>query len=419
MGMIKCEKFFGRNEIRSYQEFYLAMTIAAECGRRGKQLDLSGMKIRGPNLLSKDDLGYLKYLRETGAVYDGSLPDKHFIRGSSDDLECNRPVYWFDVDCITELEGTLFKETEDSYEWNYDWAYQSYGKKYQNSVTLFPKLGNTIMHLVGHMLVCFDEEDLPVKKLVFSFNRMESMNTFMYLSLYACICSCERIRNIVELRLPYGEKCLNDIDFYVMYDSAKNGGTFKLHSWATKKEAMEKNGIQEGSIVAMYRRERITANNPAGVIKEALIARVESLGNLPEMVVTTLAVNKTKEEQELGYLEIDEEYRYIFSDMLDFRIPQNVERHNLCNVGICEYLYTEDWLMLPLDRQDTVTKIITIDGNRVTQQMDTVEAVYWILNEYDIPFDHDLYRKMYNNGRGLMWDLVDGTPHLITDTLYE
>lgn len=417
--MINCADIFGREYITSYQEFYLAMTVGAECSRRGDVLDMSMMRIIDPKLLSKNDKEYLRYLKSIGAIYDGVEPEKRIVRNSDNDYEENRSIFWFDVDKLTELQGRLFQVKEDSYHWSYSWAFESYGDQYLKSVTSLSLLGKTIMHLVGHMLVNFIMGDMPAKKMVFHFNRMEARATYIYLPLYACTCSCENIKKLVELDFEEGRRELRDLDYFVLYESSRNSGLFTLHDWKTKRRVMADHGIQEGSIVAMYKRARISANNPAGFIKEAFIAKIESLSESADFVVSRLTVNKTMEEQELDYLEIDESYRHLYSDMLDFRIPQTIERCSLYGVGVCEYFYDEEWLMMPLDKSEVTNKRVSIDGRQEVVPMNTVDAVYWILCQFNSPFDRGLYKKTYNDGKPLMWDTVDGTPALVSESMYD
>lgn len=416
--MIRCDEIFGRSYLKSYQEFYLAMTVGAECGRIGDCLDMSMMRITDPKLLSDKDKDYLRYLKSVGSIYDGSVPEKVIERGSPEDYEENRSVFWFDVDKFTELEGRLFRHEEDGYHWSHSWAVESYGNQYLKSVTGLSLAGNLIMHLVGHMLVGFHLRRIPEKKVVFHFNRKEARSTYIYLPLYACTCSCENVKKSVELVFEENRRELRDIDYYVLYESSRNSRLFTLHDWQVKKEVMKQRGIVEGSIVAFYRRERMSKNNPAGFIKEAFIGHIERICG-SRILVNELSVNKTKEEQELDYLEINEEYRHMFSDMLDFHIPKKYEWYDITSIGVCEYFYTEEWLVMPLDKSDVVNKRITINGKPVMYPLNTVEAVYWILNEFGVEFDKQLFKDMYNDGKPLMWDEVDGTPFLITDTYVE
>ena len=415
--MIRCNDVFGRDKLRSYQEFYLAMAVGAECGRRGDCLDLSMMRMSDPQLLSKADKDYLKYLKAVGAVYDGSVPEVTFARGSDRDYEEDRPKMWFDVDKITELEGRLFEERDDGYHWSHDWAYKSYGNEYLTSVTGRSIIGSTIMHLAGYMLVSFMTGTLPPKKVYFHFNRMEVRSTYIYLPLYACINSCETVKKFIELVFDEERRELRDLDYYVLFDSCRNAGRFTWHSWQKKLDAMKKNGIKEGSLVIMYHKGRMSDNNRCGVILDAFVGRIESLKDAPNISIHCLSVNKTKEEQELDYLEIDESYRYMYSDMLNFSLPQTHAMYDLCSVGVCEYFYMEEWLMLPIGSFDVTPKRITINGVQTVKGLSDVEAIYWILNQFDYDFDTELYKAMYNEGKPLLWDQVDGTPCLITDAV--
>lgn len=412
--MIRCCDIFGRTQLLSYQEFYLAMTVGAECGRRGMCLDVSMMSMSDERLLSSNDKAYLKYLKSLGAVYDGSEPEVTFTRGS-DKERYERPSLWFDVDKFTALDGRLFDVRQDGYHWSHDWAYKTYGVEYIDSVTGRSLVGNTVMHLAGYILASFMTGSLPAKKVYFHFNRIEVRSTYLYLPLYACLGSCENIKKFIELVFEEERRELRDLDYYVLYDSSRNAGLFTWHTWSEKLLAMKKAGIVEGSIVFLYKRGRMSANNRCGVITEACVGKILSLGNSPDVLIETIALNKTKEEMELDYLEIDESYRGLYSDMLNFRLPKAKTKFNLCSVGVCQYFYNEEWLMLPIDPVDLTPKRITVNGEQVVRELTNVEAVYWILNEFEYDFDTDLYKKMYNNSRPLLWDKVDGSPRLITE----
>ena len=63
--MLVCEEYFKRNYFESYSEFYLALCIAAELGRRGTYLDMSTMRIE-KNIIPTIQLDYFKYLVSKG-----------------------------------------------------------------------------------------------------------------------------------------------------------------------------------------------------------------------------------------------------------------------------------------------------------------------------------------------------------------
>jgi hypothetical protein len=410
--MIDCSQVFGRAVIVSFQEFRLALAMGAECGRRGITLDMSMMRVLDPNVLSSKDKEYLNYLRSIGAIYDGTIPEKRIVRNSKEDRISDRSVLWYDVDKFTELGSSLFLEKEDGYHWSLDWALQTYGPKYISTVANRTLMSATLTHLLGYVIIGIIVGDLPPKKLLIHLNRMEVRSTYTYLKLYACMTSCENIKNFVELVFEEQRKELKDLDYFVLFESSHNAGLFKWHDMSVKVEAMKKHGIQVGSIVALYKRHRISDSNPAGCIKEAYIARIDDISNT-SISYTMMGVSKTKEEQEQDYLEIDQQYRGMFSDMLKFSIPCTKETCSISDIGVFTYFYREELLLVPLDKVDVVEKLITIDGVRQKCSLNTVEAVYWILCQHDVDFDRDMYARMYNGGSLLLWDMVDGTPALI------
>ena len=50
-------------------------------------------------------------------------------------------------------------------------------------------------------------------------------------------------------------------------------------------------------------------------------------------------------------------------------------------------------------------KRITVQGKEADVEMNEVDAIYWLLCQYEIDFDRELYKHMYNNDEDLLWDL--------------
>ena len=65
---MKCISLFGKSMFESYSEFYLAMCFAAELGRRGEYLDMSGMSVDN-DILSDMEIDYFHYLGYMGYVH--------------------------------------------------------------------------------------------------------------------------------------------------------------------------------------------------------------------------------------------------------------------------------------------------------------------------------------------------------------
>ena len=73
-------------------------------------------------------------------------------------------------------------------------------------------------------------------------------------------------------------------------------------------------------------------------------------------------------------------------------------------MGIENYFYDESQFITLISPTEKVNKLITIDGKQVQKEMSCIDAIYWLLCQYEIDFDREVYKHMYNNDQDLMWD---------------
>ena len=412
--MLRCEDLLETKNINTYYEFLFAMALAAECGRRGTSLDMSKMRINNSNLLSPDDIAYMHYLKDIGSIYDGTENSKKYDRGSSRDTAEGEVLYYFDVNAVTELGDTLFDEKEDGYYWSTDYAFNSY-KSFIKGVLKRRTVSNTLLHLTAHMLICFKLNEKVRKPLKFYFKNYEVVTMHIYLILIACSRTLKPLKDIIDISFDknYIDN-LGDIDFGILYDTSRHANRGKKLSCSEKFDIFRSYGFEKGSIAVLYERGRLRENNKVGVILRASIIRIddfnEDVNTRAGWSVTKFSVNKTKEELEDDYYGIDEEYRSTFSDLLNPTIGKSSSTLGFENTGIGVFFSDEEYLIMPIEREEKVFKKVTIDGKLATIELDDVESVYWILNEYGVDFDKDMYKKFYNQGKPLMWDMYDCTP---------
>ena len=417
--MIKCNELIGKSSIDFYYEFLFTMALAAECGRRGTSLDMSMMKVFDKSMLSANDLAYMQYLKDTGSIYDGTDNCKKFERGSADDVISKRPKYFFDVNAVSELYDVLFEEREDCYLWSRNHSFQMYGN-YANDLVHMKKTGNTILHLMAHMLICFKLGERIKKVVRFYFKNFEVKSIHMYIDLLACMKTLDALKGIVTIDFDenYAE-CVSDIDFNILYAVSIHANRMKKWSCSEKFDVFKKYGFEKGSIAVLYERDRISENNPLGSIVRASIVRIDDynddLYSRAGWYLTKYSVNKTIEESEDDYYGMDEEWRGAFSDLLKPYLGESSSFISFENLGIGTYFCDEEFILMPLERDEKVHKKVSIDGKLVTVELDDVEVIYWILNQYGVNFDKELYKKYYNKGQPLMWDKYDCTPVHRTD----
>ena len=417
--MIDCSKLFGKRTLVNYQEFNLAMAMAVECGRRNTCLDMSMMRILDPEMLSTEDKLYLRYLRSVGEVYDGKEAAVSFKRNSIDDQAIMRPLQWFDPQELNGKTDLFSYDTENEcYRWSSQWAMREDSSIVNSPIVMRSTLGKTLLHLVWHFLVSKYLGFYEDKPLVISLQDLEVRSTYIYLTVYTCTRSCEKIGREVSFDFSNMQQEVGSLLYLILYEQARNAGRFQYNNRSIKIEAARKMGWAKGKTFVLYTKAKMSANNPAGYIKEAVIIIANGDIHDGDTVIsfTKFGVNKTLEEKECDYAAIDEEYKYLFTDMMRVQMHISQGTLDLNDVGFLDYFYYEEYLIEPIDRFCTVRKKVTIDGVLRDMEFNTVDAVYWIMNEYKVmkKSEKELYRRQYNNGQPLLWDSCDGTPLLLT-----
>lgn len=394
--MILCEDIFKKRQFDSYSEFYLAMCIAAECKRRGTRLNISNMTVRY-DILSKNELEYFDYLKSVEAVYIEGFEykdNKHFY---TEDMK-----YYLDLSVLESLKDHLFSIKNERYYWSPDVVSESYTDapvQYRK----ISNLGNVLMHLVAYYIVGRYYGELEDMKLLAEFDVNMSKNTYLYVNVYSCILTLPWFKEMVELSIDIDNAKI-DLEYSIFCNNGIVAGHRKLLSVKEKLKLMQEKGMVEGSILVLYTRSGLNQSNSIGKISNAVIARVDEIGDT-FLGVTTMALNKTKEEVRLDYESIEPEKRYIFADLLNFNVKQFISTLSLYELGIDDYMYSESKFITLLSKSEKVCKRITIDGKEGDVSMSSIDAIYWLLCQYSIEFDRELYRNMYNDGKDLMWDL--------------
>lgn len=401
---MQCSKILSRTYFKSYSEFYLSLCIARELGRRGMVLDMSDMTI-DPDMVTLQYKHYFRWLIQEGYV----------VLNTSKKVEpIEVPMVMTPTENFEDLleKGILFSTgrnwqgnnitSETKYWWSYTVTCPVWGKEHPNLIKTL-QLNSTLMHLIAFWLVRWL---LDGERERFSILIEQSIvgSTFIYSSLYSLQLTLPIVGEICDLNVDFSMYEV-DIEYSIFCDNGMVMGRYKYWSVSEKKQWLEKFGMKPGAIVVLYKRKGICTNNKIGKIESAITARIDEIGK-DFVAVTTLAVNKTREEMIDEYYEIDEESRYLFVDLLTRRPYQHSEILNLYDIGVENYMYQENSFLALIDTStNAVTnKKITIGGESEYVEMSEVDAIYWVLRQFDIDFDKDLYKKMYNHGEDLLWD---------------
>ena len=404
--MIKCEKLIGRNYFESYSEFYLALCFAAEMGRRGSKLDMTSMRI-DKTMLSSFELDYFNYLKSVEAIYIEGVEPSGIV------IDPSNIKYYMDMDNLTLMKDKMFEVKPDCYFWSTEVM-----GKHVDAPLYFKRLnnvGNLLMHITAYIIISEYLGEIERKPFCVKFTGMEVKNTYYYINLYSCCHTMGWFKGFMQLDTDFGGSI--DIPYIIFCNNGSVAGRIKHWSVDTKHELMEKYGMDVGSIVVLYTRGSMSASNIFGKITGATIARIDEVGE-DFLGVQTIALNKTKEEQVADFNSIDPDKQHLFLDMLNYKPAQFTKVLSLYELGIENY-FKDEYMFITLLDKEQVTKRVTINGKEADVSMSSVDAIYWLLCQYGIEFDRNLYRRMYNDGKLLMWDEYGDDSYGSDDDYYD
>lgn len=392
--MVKCEKLIGRNYFESYSEFYLALCFAAEMQRRGSKLDMTSMSV-DKSMLSSFELDYFNYLKSVGAIYIDGMKEIDVV------LDPSSISYYMDMNDITFMKDNMFEVRDGMYYWSTEVMDKPVDMKPMYFKRL-PSIGNLLMHITAYIIIGEYLGELNRRKFYVKFDGIEAKNTYYYINLYSCCSTMEWFRDFMVLDIDFGSSNV-DINYSIFWNNGRVAGRSKHWGINTKHELMKKYNMDVGSIVVLWNRSSMSVSNPAGKITGTTIARIDEIGD-DFLGVQTIALNKTKEEQISDFNTIDEDMQNLFTDMLNYKPAQFTKVLSMYEIGIENYFKDEYMFITLLDKSEKVTKRVTINGKTVDINMSGIDAIYWLLCQYGIEFDRELYRRMYNDGNLLMWD---------------
>lgn len=369
-------------------------------------LDLSDVRFSEENVFDgKKMLTEFKDMVRDGIIYTGSEVTVEEPKRTG---IIEAPVVYSKADISYFKEVKVFDELDDGKVfWNLAWAKKNYGSHAKDFVNVLDSLPKYLMSLVAWYLVskyCFGK---PYTGFVFSIDEHLCRNVSAYIEVYSDVRELPRLHEEVDLRVS------EDIDLsYLLFihnSRVRKRTKYKendLYSVSEKKDFMKKLGMVEGSILVLFTRTSISASTPEGKIKSSKLIRLNEIGDT-YLGYTEIYVNKTKEEYIEEFNELNETTRALVGFMEDKRAYTKESTMTIYSFGIDGYFNDEEYLLLCLDPGEVVYKSVMFDGKVQKIKMSGIDAIYWLLREYDIPFDCDLFKKMYSSGKTLLWDVED------------
>ena len=208
----------------------------------------------------------------------------------------------------------------------------------------------------------------------------------------------------VDLILEGIEDTTIDMDYTIFCTSAFHAKKIKHYSCEEKREQLKELGMDVGSILVLWTRKGMCKNSEYGKIVSACIVRLDEIGD-NFLGFAKISINKTKEEVRKEYFDIPEDKRYLFSDVLEKGATVSILVKDLKNISIDNNFLDEEYFLTKLDTHEKVVKLISVGMEEKTVEMKGVDAVYWLLCQYNVEFDKDMYREMYMGDKPFLWDM--------------
>ena len=198
-----------------------------------------------------------------------------------------------------------------------------------------------------------------------------------------------------------------DLDYVIFYNNGVAANRIKYWTNEEKVKLMEKENFVEGGIYLLWERHKMNNSNPAGRIASCSVISLDEIhGTYIEY--TTIGIGKTQEEIVDDYYEIPEDKRSYFADILNFSVSQTKKTIRWMDLGVSNYMCaSESYFIDKIDKYAKVLKKITINGQADYINLSEIDAIYWLLCQYNVEFDRDLYKDIYSPEKDLLWDLYN------------
>lgn len=416
--MLKCEDILRKSKLESYSEFYMALCCAAEADRLGYIFDMSNIRI-DLSLLSKNEVNYFRYLRDSGVIYvngNKEINPEEF-KGTVNPKELR---LYMDMNIITEMEDYIVDIRNNCYFWSEELFHVYRDRNAPSYMQDINNIPSILMHISAYLIVDMYLGLLPERRIHYKFDIMGSMNGYRFINLYSCSSTMDWFNKLLYLDI---QDTTVDLDYDLFINNSIVAGRNKLWPINDKINFMKKYSMVEGAVCILYERKGVTLGSGVGTesygkIDLPRIAIIKEV-TCNSVILSTCVLKETKEEVIADFPKQSYEARQIMSDVLkfDMRSRCHEREFSLSNLGINTYFYNETYLLCNIDNQETTCEKVTIDGQTVDVFMSNIDSIYWLLCQYGIDFNKELYKSMYSPEKDLLWDTVGEQPEVDVDIL--
>lgn len=182
------------------------------------------------------------------------------------------------------------------------------------------------------------------------------------------------------------------------YKGYEKGFLRREYSTQEKLSYLNKLGIKVGDVVCLYERRVSQKSNSIKSIENFHMAIVEGFDSecLDLRVIHT---KKTKHGWDKWFDNLTMAVKQMYcgsSSYKDFR--SSVKGYEWRNLGLEYLMSSEQFFITPLQNNDSLVLDVTDGVRQETYNFSDVDAIYWILKDYNINFNEEHFLSQYYNG---------------------
>lgn len=204
-----------------------------------------------------------------------------------------------------------------------------------------------------------------------------------------------------------------DVDYAKHCYLAYASGLLKPRSLDEKKAIFP---YGKGSVVCLHTKGgTVTPQSPYGYLSTTNVGVIQNDPAVEGIVkLLTYPLTGTIEDNAYDFTKLSHESRDIFQDLLDVKARPCPAQYALTDLGIDLAFFDEPYLLtgfsqMPFDK--TEARVYTDEGIKALP-LQEADLMYWILKEYQIPFDEERY--FLDNPvlaeQGTLWDKQSTRP---------
>ena len=393
---IRALNILGRKMFESHSEFYMITSIGVVAPLYDVQLDMSMMEVN-PFVLPGVAVEQFRYLVHQGNIHIGGKQSDEEIPPSDRDFDIS---YYKDIDMYWEKDS-------DTVTWNLFECRERYGEHYEEFYVP-PRMSFHYQYIIALFLLRHILGLEKHSKFILELDSIGSRNVYQDMDIFSCKQTIDWYNDAIQVKLDKAVEKSIDIDYSIFCRNAFVSKKYRFYSIQEKKSLMQREGFKVGSILVLWERTGMCKNNTFGRIKSAITIKIKSI-NRDSLVFDTFALNKTYEEVYLEYLSMSKENQDLYSDILTKRPAVASMSIPFASIGIGQHFLDEEYIIDKFDARDKVIKTVTIDDEFKTIEMSCVDAIYWILRQYNMEFDRDIFAEMYKPKEGFLYDNVENS----------